>query len=275
MLVDVGELTFEVTESGPPDGPPVVLLHGFPQTARSWRPVGARLTARGLRTLAPNQRGYSPGARPGDVAQYTIDLLAGDVLGLLDALELSTVDLVGHDWGSVVAWAVAGRYPERVRSLTAVSVPHPAAYGWALANDPDQQQRSSYIQLFRIPGKAEEVLLEDSAARLTAIYGDLDPEAIAEYVVAMSEPGALTAALSWYRAMDGSHFAALGPVGVPTTFVWSTADLAVGRVAAERCARHVTGDYRFVELPGVSHWIPEEAPDALASAVLARVQAAG
>lgn len=266
--IDVGSLAFDVILAGDSQGRPVLLLHGFPETARSWDLVSARLVEAGSRTIAPNQRGYSPGARPDGVDQYAVSHLVADAVGILDALELSTVDVVGHDWGSVVAWHLAGTHPDRVRTLTAVSVPHPAAFGWALRNDADQQRRSEYIKLFRQEGKAEHVLLSDGAKRLRGLFGDAVPaELVDEHVRVLSEPGALTAALNWYRAMS-RDINELGPVTVPTTYVWSTGDAALGRAGAERCGDHVAAPYRFVQLDGVSHWIPEEAPDSLAAAVL-------
>ena len=160
-----------------------------------------------------------------------------------------------------------------MRSLTAVSVPHPTAFTAAFRSDPEQQERSAYIRLFWQHGKAEEVLLADDARRLRRMFGDAVPvEAVDEYVAVLSAPGALTAALNWYRAM--SSRTPVDPVGVPTTFVWSDQDVAIGRRAAEGSAGHVTGDYRCVELACVSHWIPELAPEQLAVAVLDRIVSA-
>ncbi|BCN54789.1 alpha/beta fold hydrolase [Rhodococcus hoagii] len=269
--VRLGELTFDVTVAGPDDGTPILLLHGFPESSASWRPVTPRLVRAGLRVIAPNQRGYSPDARPERVDEYRFDRLVGDVVGLLDAYDIESAHLVGHDWGAAVAWQVAGGHPERIRSLTAVSVPHPAAFGWALREDADQQRRSGYIGLLRQEGKAEAVLLEDDSRRLRAMFGDgNDPELVEEHVRLLSQPGALTAAMNWYRAMTRA-FGDLPPVRVPTTYVWSTADPALGPAAAKRCAEFVDAPYRFVVLDGASHWIPEEHPDALADAILARV----
>lgn len=269
--VRLGELTFDVTVAGPDDGTPILLLHGFPESSASWRPVTPRLVRAGLRVIAPNQRGYSPDARPERVEDYRFDRLVGDVVGLLDAYDVESAHLVGHDWGAAVAWQVAGGHPERIRSLTAVSVPHPAAFGWALREDADQQRRSGYIGLLRQEGKAETVLLEDDSRRLRAMLGDgNDPELVEEHVRLLSQPGALTAAMNWYRAMTRA-FGDLPPVRVPTTYVWSTADPALGPAAAKRCAEFVDAPYRFVVLDGASHWIPEEHPDALADAILARV----
>ncbi|WP_262282073.1 alpha/beta fold hydrolase [Micromonospora sp. MA102] len=271
MRVEARGLTFEVRTGGPEGGDPVLLLHGFPQHSGEWDEVTPALHAAGLRTYALDQRGYSPGARPTDVGAYRIPELVADAAAVLDALGVTTAHLVGHDWGAIVAWGLAAAHPDRVRTLTAVSVPHPAAMGHALATDPRQKARSSYIALFRMPGKAEKVLLAFRAAALRRMLGGVgDADRVARYADPMREPGALTAALNWYRAMTGADMKAVGPVGVPTTFVWSDGDVAIGRTAAEACAAHVTGDYRFEVLPGVTHWIPDEAPAPLAAAVLAR-----
>ncbi len=271
--VTIGDLTFDVTFDvtfdGPEGGEPVVLLHGWPQDASSWAPVATRLAATGLRTIVPDQRGYSPGARPEGVEHYRTDTLAEDVVAIADALGYETFHLVGHDWGAAVAWVVAARHGDRLRSLTAVSVPHLAAYGEALATDPDAQQRATYIGLLRQPGKAEEVLLENDAARLRAMYGGaLSTEAENAYVDRFSQPGAMTGALNWYRAM-GADLASTPPVNVPTTFVWGNDDLAIGRYGAERCGNHVTADYRFVEVED-GHWLPDTQTDLLVEEILAR-----
>jgi len=276
LRTDVGDLTFDVRVDGPEDGRPVLLLHGFPQTSASWAAVSPMLAEAGLRIYAPDQLGYSPGARPDEVAAYTAQNLAQVTADLMTALEIPVADVVGHDWGANVAWTLAAWHSDRVRSLTAVSVPHPAAYTVAYRADPEQKERSGYIRLFWQAGKAEDVLLEDDARRLRRMLsgGGEQPtgvpaEAIDEYVAVLSAPGALSAALNWYRAMSSEP--KVDAIGVPTTYVWSSGDVAIGRTAAEACEAHVTGDYRFVELPEVTHWIPEQAPDALAAAILDRI----
>lgn len=273
LTATIGENTFDVRVAGPDDGVPVVLLHGFPETSACWLPVLPALVEAGHRVIAPTQRGYSPGARPVGVEHYTIDRLSGDILGLLDHFGLPTAHLAGHDWGAAVAWWTAAHHPDRVRSLTAVSVPHPAAYSWALREDADQQTRSRYIDVFRNGDAGERALLRDDAARLRGYFTGIDPELADEHVRALTAPGALTAALSWYRAM-GREFAGTPAVSVPTTYVWSNADEALGRAGAQRCGDFVTGPYRFVELDGIGHWVPESAPDALAAAIIDRVREA-
>lgn len=269
--VTIGEMTFDVRLAGTEDGTPAMLLHGFPETSLSWSSVAPLLADAGLRVIAPDQRGYSPGARPTAVNDYATDLLAADAIAIADALGLDSFHLVGHDWGAAVAWVAAASHPDRLLSLTAVSVPHLAAYGAALRDDPDQQQRASYIGLLRQAGKADHLLLEDHGKRLLAMYGEaVPPERAAGYVEHLSQPGALTAALNWYRAMH-ADLASLPPVTVPTTYVWSDDDMAIGRAPAEQCGDFVDADYTFVELKGVTHWIPEEAPEALAAAIIERV----
>ena len=273
--VDVGDLTFDVRADGPEDGRPVLLLHGFPETSLSWAAVTPLLASAGLRTYAVDQLGYSPGARPAEVDAYAMTNLAQVTADLMTALDAPVADVVGHDWGANAAWALAAWHGDRVRSLTAVSVPHPAAYTAAFRADPEQKERSAYIRLFWQAGKAEEVLLADDARRLRRVLAGSDgdtgvpAEAIDEYVAVQSAPGALTAALNWYRAMSSD--VRVDQIQVPTTYVWSDGDAAIGRTAAEACANHVTGDYRYVELAGVTHWIPEQAPDQLARAILDRI----
>ena len=261
-------LVFDVRVGGAADGPAVLLLHGFPQHSGMWAGVVPALHDAGLRTIAPDQRGYCAGARPSGVESYRIGECVADALALLDALGAGVAHVVGHDWGALVGWHLAARHPQRVATLTALSVPHPHAFARALADDPDQRERSAYIGLFRQAGKAEQVLLRDDAAALRGLFAPVDGE---PYVRRMLALGALTAALNWYRAMSRDDAAGLGPVSVPTTYVWGDADIAVGRVAAEACAAHVAGEYEFVALPGVSHWAPDEVPGVVAEAVLRRI----
>lgn len=248
----------------------MLLLHGFPQHKSEWDRVTPFLHAAGHATIAPDQRGYSPGARPSDVEAYAITECVADAIAILDALDIEVADVVGHDWGAVVGWHLAAKHADRVRTFTAVSVPHPEGFGAAIADDADQQQRSAYIGFFRQSGKAEDLLLEDAGMRLRAMFIGCPPELVDGYVRPMLDRAALTGALNWYRAMHSGTMAC-PPVSVPTTFVWGDRDLAVGATAARSCAAHVVGDFRFLPLDGVSHWVPDEAPEVLADAILARV----
>ncbi|MEV0716789.1 alpha/beta hydrolase [Asanoa sp. NPDC050611] len=273
MRIEVRGLTFEATEGGPPGGPVVILLHGFPANRHGWDDVTPFLNAAGFRTYAIDQRGYSPGARPLGVDAYRAEECVLDAVAFVDALAGGRADIVGHDFGALVSWQLAAAHPERVRSLTAVSVPHPAAFGQALLTDPDQQQRSSYIDLFRTVGKAEHVLSRDGGAGLRKMLAGVGAR-IDVYAEPLLEPGALTATLNWYRALVIEDLVKVGPVARPTTYVWGERDIAVGTAAAFAAGDHVTGDYRFLALPGVDHWVTEAQPDVLAQAILARIGSA-
>ncbi|MFI8389875.1 alpha/beta fold hydrolase [Streptomyces sp. NPDC085540] len=273
MRVSVGELKFDVDVSGPEDGEPVLLLHGFPQSRRAWDRIVPALHEAGLRTIAPDQRGYSDGARPAGADCYALPLLAADAVGILDGLGIEEAHVVGHDWGSVVAWYLAARHSDRVRTLTAVSFPHLQAYWDALREDPKQRQLSRYLAYFVSPESTEE-LLADDAAQIRALFGDaVDPAQVRHYLDLHTRPGVLDAALNWYRS--GSLLAedqGLDPVAVPTTYIWSDVDMAAGRYAVDRTAAYVTGPYRFVLLEGITHWQPEQAPQSVAREILARVR---
>lgn len=262
--VSVDELTFTVQLDGPDDGLPVLLLHGFPQGPRCFDAVLPRLHAAGLRTLAPAQRGYSEGARPAGDEPYAVEHLVDDALGLLDALGVGYAHVVGHDWGAAVAWQLAARHPHRVSSLVVASVGHPSALSAAMASDPDQQSRSAYMREFAAPGAAARMLADgtDRLRELVGVGHDL--------AEAVTEPAGLDAALGWYRARGSVEFRATPAVEVPTTFVWGTEDAFLGRTQAVTTGRHVRGEYRFVELAGVGHWIPEDAAPALAIEVVLR-----
>lgn len=260
--IPAGDLTFRALAAGPEGGRLVLLLHGFPQCSRAWTQVMDQLAAAGHRAVAPDQRGYSPGARPSAVAAYEMDHLVADVLAMADWFGGHRFDVVGHDWGGAVAWHVAGRYPDRVRTLAVASTPHPKAFRDVYkGGDRDQASRSSYMDLFRQEGKAEDLLLEDGAARLRAIYANsgLSEAEAAPYVELLSDRATLTAALSWYRAMGSSEADKMGPITTPTLYAWGTDDVALGRAGAEATASHVEGEYHFEVFEGEGHWIPEKA----------------
>ena len=269
MEIKARGLTFDVYEGGPADGAPVLLLHGFPQDHREFDLLLPRLHAAGLRTYALDQRGYSPGARPSDIADYRLSEPTADAVAVLDALGIDSAHVVGHDWGAQVAWLLAAHHPERVRTLTAVSVPHPRALRLALRVRPSQRARFAYMAVFRSP-VAERLLLAGGGAMLKQMMKRIGGRA-ALYADAMREPGRLTGALNWYRALSGDQLAGAGVINVPTTYVWSDQDPVVGRLAALRTGDWVEADYQLVAMRGVSHWVPEEAPKELAEAVLARI----
>ena len=249
-----------VRTEGNPDGSPVLLLHGFPQSAAAWDRVWPALADAGHRVLLAEQRGYPSDFRPRGRRAYRVPLLVEDVVAALD----EPVHVVGHDWGGVVGWALAASRPELVRSLTVVSTPHPRALARALRTA-DQARRSWYVLAFQLPVLPERLLLANGGRRLRGVLrgSGLDADTAREYAARMSEPGALTAALNWYRALPLAGRSIAGPVPVRTLYVWGEEDFALGRRAAEDTGRYVTGPYEFVPLPGVSHWVPEQHADEL------------
>jgi pimeloyl-ACP methyl ester carboxylesterase len=269
--IEARGLTFDVYDGGPSDGPAVLLLHGFPQDHREFELITPRLHDAGLRTYALDQRGYSPGARPPFVSQYDLTEAAADAVAVLDALGVEAAHVVGHDWGSMVGWILAAAHPDRVRTLTAVSVPHAKATRLALRTRPSQRARFAYMGVFRSP-VAERLLLAGNGAVLRAMMRPIGDRALL-YAEAMREPGRLTGALNWYRALSGRALAGVGVIKVPTTYVWSDKDPVVGLTAALRTADWVDADYELVAMKGIGHWVPEEAPAALADAVLRRIGA--
>lgn len=268
-----GEFVFDVTDSGPADGPVVVLLHGFPQQNTSWAQIAPLLTARGFRCLAPNQRGYSPGARPTRRSDYRSAELVEDTLALIDASGADRVHLVGHDWGAAVAWGVAAGAPERLASLSALSVPHPMAFVRSMLTS-RQGLASWYMYVNQLPWVPERLMLgRDGRGRAIAkslIRSGLTPQAAERDARAMTETGALTAALNWYRAMplNGSGLRAADKITVPTLYVWSDRDIAITAKPARDTANYVSGPYRFETLHGASHWLPEEKPTEIADMLL-------
>ncbi len=257
---DLEHLVFDAIEDGPFDGELVLLLHGFPETKRSFRHQVPVLADLGYRVVAVDQRGYSPSARPTGVEHYRIDTLTRDVLAIADSLGADRFHLVGHDYGAVLAWQVAARHQHRLLSMTSLSVPHPLAYLEAYDTS-DQAARSGYFAWFRDPATDAEL---GDPQRLRQLYlaaglGEEDADA---YAAALGSPDAIGAALNWYRATGDYMIHGLQPITVPVLFVWSTEDPALGREGAARTAAHVAGPYRFEVLDGVDHWIPEHAVEA-------------
>ena len=266
LRIPSGGLVLDAFATGPVGGPVVVLLHGFPQTSWSWRGVWPALADAGFRVVAPDLRGYSPDARPAAVQDYRMSCLVGDVIAVIEAVG-APVHLVGHDWGAAIAWHTAARHPELLRTLTAVSVPHPLAFVEALSHDADQRQRSQYMRDWHDPATEQRML----AGELLTVFGGVPTVDAERYLARLREPGAMTAALNYYRAQSRADLEGLGSVTVPTLHVWSDQDAALGRAGAEATAAHVSGPYRFEVLAGVSHWVPEQAPDALAELLLAHL----
>jgi pimeloyl-ACP methyl ester carboxylesterase len=269
-------LVFDALVDGDTAAPLVLLLHGFAQSLHAWRAQLPVLAAAGYRAVAPSQRGYSPGARPdpADAANYRFDRLVGDALDIVAACGRADrrFHLVGHDWGGSIAWGIADRYPQRLASLSVLSRPHPNAFNRALAMpDGEQARRSRHHREFLEPDAGPRVLADDARwLRERLARSGVPAAAIAEHLSVLGNAAAMEAALAWYRAR-GAIRAPLGLIRVPTLYVWGDADDTVGRAAAEGTGEFVSGPYRFETLPGVGHFIADQAPDRLNQLLLAHL----
>ena len=264
-------LVFDVLDEGPLDGEPVVLLHGWPERATSWRKVTPVLNAAGYRTFVPDRRGFAPRARPKRRRDYTLPELTADVVALIDQIGTS-VHLVGHDWGSAVAWSVAGHHPEQVRTLTAVSVAHPAAFMKAMVRS-GQLRKSWYMLTFQVPFLPELVVAKRAGWFETQLLkGGMSRGDVARFRREIVEDGAFPTSLGCYRGVPFSNPGFVRfRVKAPTTMVWSDRDVALDRWGAEHSADWCDGDFELVVLHGLSHWIPTEAPEVLAETILGRI----
>ena len=257
-------LVFDVSIGGAGDAPLVLLLHGFSVSRFFWNAQVAALADAGYFALAPNQRGYAQGARPdpADLESYRVERLIGDALDLVAATGHGErrFHLVGHDWGASLAWAIAYRQPERLGSLTILSRPHPLSFARALAMpDGEQARRSQHHQAF-LQADAGPRLLADDAREIRTRLGNagVPPAAIAAHLAVLGKPEAMEAALAWYRARGERQM--LGPIRVPTLYIWGDADDTVGRTAAAGTGEFIAAPYRFEVLPGVGHYAADQVP---------------
>lgn len=272
-MVRANGLRFRTMVDGPAGGEMFILLHGFPEGAESWSKQVDALAKAGHLAVAPDLRGYGLSDAPEAVETYAMDHLVEDVAGIITAFGKSEAHVAGHDWGALVAWFFAGRHAEMTKSLTVLSVAHPAALAQASQVDKDQQDRSRYIALFMQEGKAERVLADEDYRRLRAMFAlgpnpaAVPPGVVDHFARSLSRPGRLTAALNYYRANLGpgdGAWAALTQelkIATPTTLLWGDQDPALGRRAVEATAAHVEGAYRLEVLEGSGHWLQFERPD--------------
>jgi pimeloyl-ACP methyl ester carboxylesterase len=269
-------LTFTADVAGPADGPLVLLLHGFPESRHSWRAALPELAAAGYRAVAPDQRGYSPGARPdpADLTNYAFDKLVNDAIEIVAAVgrEGLRFHLVGHDWGGQVSWGVAAQHPKRLASLTILSRPHPKSFRRALLKeDGDQKHRSRHHRAFLDSGTGK-LLLADNARRLRdGLFGQGVPAAaLEEHLSVLGNPAAIEAALAWYRANVGLA-ADIGTIEVPTLYIWGDIDATVGPDAAHGTGEFIAAGYAMEVLPGVGHFVMDQAPAKATELMLAHM----
>lgn len=264
-------MVFDVSVAGDPAAPLVLMLHGYNVSRHLWDAQVPAIAAAGYFAVAPNQRGYSAGARPdpADHDQYRLDLLVQDAFDIVAALGHGErrFHLVGHDWGGSLSWVMAWRRPERLASLTMFSRPHPGAFAQAMRDDPEQPHRSRHHKAFLEPDAGPKLLADDAAILRTRLEKSGVPaEMIARHMAVLASPPAIEAALAWYRARGERD--PLGPIAVPTLFAWGDADDTVGRMAAEGTKDFIAAPYRFEVLPGGSHYTPNQFPELVTELVL-------
>jgi epoxide hydrolase 4 len=269
-------LRFHVVEAG--SGPLVLLLHGFPEFWYSWRRQMEALAAAGFRAVAPDLRGYNLTEKPRGLSSYTLKTLTGDVAGLVRALGHERTHLVGHDWGGATAWSVPLFHPGLVERLVLLNAPHPGALQRELRHSKEQRRRSRYFVYFQLPWLPEcrfrangYALLSKMLRRDPVRPGAFSDEDIARYREALERPGALTAALNWYRAAFRRPTpppAGRRTVDVPTLLVWGEQDRYLGRGLTEGLERWVP-DLRIERLPDASHWVLADAPERVSALLVA------
>jgi len=269
-------LEIDCSVAGRPDDPLVLLLHGFGVSRHFWDAQVPALADAGFFALAPNQRGYSPGARPDprDLDAYRIDRLVDDAPDIVAAAGQGDgrFHLVGHDWGGSLSWIIAARHPERLRTLTMLSRPHPASFLRALAMpDGDQKRRSSHHTAFLEPDAVPKLLANDCEWLRSRHRRQGMPRAATDaHMSVLGNESALEAALAWYRSSGPRQ--PLGPIKVPTLYLWGDADDTVGRVAAEGTGEFIDAPYRLEVLPGVGHYAADQVPDRVTALVLAHMR---
>ena len=277
-------VTLNVAFAGPDDAPAVILLHGFPESHRTWREVAPRLEDR-FRLIMPDQRGFAGSDRPEDVADYATDKLIDDIFALAEALGVESFALVGHDWGGAISWPAAMRGDSRLTSLAIVNAPHPLIFQKSLIEDSDQRAASQYINWFRTRGAEKAIAaMGFDAFFQKAFSGHADLSKIPEvekqqYLADWSQPGGILSMLNWYRAtklmvpppgatvpVPEFLLRAFPKVHVPTLVVWGMRDPALLPVQLEGLD-DLIDDLRVVKLPDAGHFAPWEAGEQVASAL--------
>ncbi|WP_251443180.1 alpha/beta fold hydrolase [Microbacterium sp. USTB-Y] len=273
FAVDAGGLRFHAVSWGPADGVPLLALHGFPQHAGSWDRVAPLLAEQGIRTVAFDQRGYSPEARV-PLDQYSLDAVVADAVGVADALGWDRVHLAGFGQGALQSWSTAAAHPDRIASLTALRFPHPAAFAEGVRTDPAQRRAWDELESMSPPRPAAEQLLRDDAAGLRAFLAasGMRPELVRETVARLRDPEVLEAAVAWHL-IPVEAMAEVPPVAVPALYVFSQGPALLPATAA-LCARFARGPFRMVELDEGGHWLLDTAAVRISALIGEHIRAA-
>ena len=269
-VVHINGIALHVVLAGPPSGKPLIFLHGFPEFWFAWRLQIDHFVSLGYHVIMPDQRGYNFSDKPAGIASYSIDLLASDVVGVLDTVTDSKAFVVGHDWGAGVSWYLAARYSERVSRTAMLSVPHPRVFIKNIIMNPAQLRRSWYTLFFQLPGLPECILRKRDWALLVGALRDTSPSGVfsdsdlEQYKKSWARKGALTAMLNWYRAvlLSPSKFAVdpeASRVKVPALLIWGKNDQFAGEAMARESLQYCDDGHLEI-LETATHWVQHEEP---------------
>jgi pimeloyl-ACP methyl ester carboxylesterase len=267
-FVETNGIKLHVTQAGPADGEPVILLHGFPELWYGWRKQIPYLVERGFRVWAPDMRGYNLSDKPAGIANYAIANMVADVVGLINQMGHEKINLVGHDWGATVSWSTAIAHPNRIKKLVILNVPHHEVFLKYIRTSPRQMLRSWYMGMFQLPRLPEAMMLRNGGQagieilRSTARPGTFTDEDATRYIQAWQQPGAMTAMLNYYRALMQvrMELPADSRVHVPAMVIWGAKDHALGREMAQPSV-DLCDDGRLEFIEEASHWVQHEEPE--------------
>jgi pimeloyl-ACP methyl ester carboxylesterase len=265
QLIVTNGIRLHVVQAGPESGPLLIFLHGFPEFWYGWRHQISQFASKGYRVWVPDQRGYNQSDKPEDVSAYRLDLLAADIVGLIDAAGRRKTFLVGHDWGAAVAWRIAEHHPERLERMVVLNAPHGAVFQKHLRRSPSQWLRSAYIFFLQIPKLPEAIArlrqwrLPTKVMQRSSRPGTFTAEDFERYRQAWSQPGAYTAMVNWYRAMlrwPPKHLTD-HRIEVPTLLIWGTQDRFLERDMAQPSI-DLCDDGRLIFVEAATHWVHHE-----------------
>ncbi len=253
------------------NGETVVLLHGFPETSRMWKNLIEVLSREGFKVIAPDQRGYSKGARPPKIEDYRVNNLSKDVVDIVDIFGLNKFHLVGHDWGSAVGWTITASQRKRVISYSALSVPHMDAFSSAINNNEIQIKKSYYINLFKIKYLPELYFKLFNYRNLKKLLSSSDENEIENYIKVFSQKNALKSALNWYRAINLRGSKKIGDIFVPTLMIYGTRDLAIAEKGVDETKRFIKAPYRLKKIDS-SHWLIQDSFDIVSKEIINHIK---
>ena len=271
--IRLDKITFKCRVAGiENEGDAVILLHGFPETSRMWYKLIPILANEGFKVVAPDQRGYSPGARPLRIFDYTIDKLSKDIINIADAFQFTKFHLIGHDWGSAVGWYTVSINADRIISWTALSVPHLDAFFESINTDKEQQRKSQYMSFFKKPILPELYFKIFGYKYLKAIWKKSSTLEIEKYLEVFKQRGALKASLNWYRANINNSNNMIGNIDTPTLILYGIKDMAIGEKSVDESAKYLKGEYNIEKLD-VGHWLIQESFESVSNSILKHLNA--